>query len=218
MLRRPRWGWCRCPTGAAPGDPSTAQKKRREREEKGSEDSMSQFLSPDSHHHLLLSGPCTPQGPYSWSCSHGSCAREGGDESSRSSPPSHQVRMLRLRFISTFPAGVCRRGGTGASASSVHFCSRLHLLPPLAQTPDSQAVHGGWKRGTYSAPEVAAGNAVLHGQAILTVGDGRPVGHGEDAWGRGEGRQKLHSMTTSARMPSAQSEPHAAVALSHHGH
>ena len=45
--------------------------------------------------------------------------------------------------------------------------------------------------GTHGAPEVATGNAILHGQAVLTVGDGSPVGDRENARGRGEDGKEL---------------------------
>ena len=45
--------------------------------------------------------------------------------------------------------------------------------------------------GTHSAPEIAAGNTVLHGQAVLAVCDGCPVGNRENAWGGREDRKKL---------------------------
>ena len=54
------------------------------------------------------------------------------------------------------------------------------------------------RRATHSAPEVAAGNAVLHGQAVLTVGDGSPVGHRKDTRGRREDRKKLFAKYASA--------------------
>jgi hypothetical protein len=50
--------------------------------------------------------------------------------------------------------------------------------------------------GTHSAPEIAAGNTVLHGQAVLAVCDGCPVGNRENAWGGGEDRKKLPNKKT----------------------
>ena len=50
--------------------------------------------------------------------------------------------------------------------------------------------------GTHSAPEIAAGNTVLHGQAVLAVCDGCPVGNRENAWGGGEDRKKLPTKKT----------------------
>jgi hypothetical protein len=49
---------------------------------------------------------------------------------------------------------------------------------------------------THSAPEIAAGNTVLHGQAVLAVCDGCPVGNRENAWGGGEDRKKLPNKKT----------------------
>ena len=56
--------------------------------------------------------------------------------------------------------------------------------------------HTGRGEGTYSAPEITTGDAVLHGQAVLTVGDGSPVGNREDARGRREDGKKLRKTQT----------------------
>lgn len=94
--------------------------------------------------------------------------------------PRHN-RQLFVRWIKLSAAASSRR------AHCACFLAALHVLHASARI----AAESGRKRETYSAPEVAAGDTVLHGQAILTVGDGRPVGHGEDARRGREDRKKL---------------------------
>lgn len=72
---------------------------------------------------------------------------------------------------------------TASPALSICITSIFLLIPPVLAANKGLGTHG--------APEVAAGNAILHGKAVLTVGDGSPVGDREDAWGRGEDGKEL---------------------------
>ena len=104
--------------------------------------------------------------------------------------PRHN-RQLFVRWIKLSAAASSRR------AHCACFLAALHVLHASARI----AAESGRKRETYSAPEVAAGDTVLHGQAILTVGDGRPVGHGEDARRGREDRKKLLTACNISTLP-----------------
>ena len=130
--------------------------------------------------------------------------------------PVDKVRLIRLLTricgLDTGPAPVPTASTPGILLAAVAHAQRANAPagPQFAnetlQSPQRapqkhsprvvSARHTGRGEGTYSAPEITTGDAVLHGQAVLTVGDGSPVGNREDARGRREDGKKLRKTQT----------------------
>ena len=129
----------------------------------------------------------------------------------RQGPPDPTLETdLRLRhwtcsctdcFYPRHPIGGCCPRTAGQRPCRTMMGNR-NAPNPTQRAPQkhSQRVvsprHTGRGEGTYSAPEITTGDAVLHGQAVLTVGDGSPVGNREDARGRREDGKKLRKTQT----------------------